>query len=158
MADGATHTAATVTVAVPAAVTAGLVTGDPGLAALAGAGCLAGVFISPDLDVNHRTESELLLWQVSPLVGFPFLLAWFPYAYVIDHRSPVSHLPLLGTLGRLLYLCAVLALVQVHLNLLPVRIDLFFWTRYPTCTAVFVAGLALSDLVHWLLDGLPLSP
>ncbi len=155
MASGKLHTLASIAATVPTAVVTGAVTGDVGLAALAGLGCASGVFLSPDLDVDGRSESELILWRAAVPLGVAFTLAWGPYAVLIRHRSPLSHLPVLGTLLRVGYLALWAALVQLHLRAVGLSLDLFWWTRYPQGTLAWVAGLAVSDFGHWVLDGFP---
>jgi len=155
MASGSVHTTVTVAATVPTFAVAAYVTRDPGLAALAAAGTLSGVLLSPDLDHDDITISEGILWRVSPALGIPFTIAWTPYAKLLPHRSPLSHWPIVGTLGRVLYVLALLLLVQVHLRAVGVRFDALFWTRWPAASAAFIAGLAVSDALHWIADGFP---
>jgi len=156
MARGETHTIVTIAATVPTFAVAAYVTRDPGLAALAAAGTLSGVLLSPDLDHDWRTESELILWRITPAIGIPWSVIWCPYQYLIPHRSPLSHWPLVGTLGRVLYVVALLLLAQVHLRAVGVPFDAMFWTQWPAASAAFCAGLAVSDFGHWLFDGCPI--
>lgn len=155
MASGATHTFASIAASVPVAAGAAYITRDIGLGLLAGAGCMSGVVLSPDLDIEHKTASERVLWGLSPIIGLPFELAFMPYAWAFPHRSPISHWPVLGTLGRLAYLVVLLVILQLHLRRLGLEFDALFWTRYPRAAFAWAAGLAVSDGLHWVMDGLP---
>jgi len=106
-------------------------------------GALAGIILSPDLDVDHRTESERLFYRVGWLPGILFYGYWLPYALLIPHRHPVSHWPIVGTIGRLLYL-------------LPLWGAAWTFTGFPpwVYTWAFVGGLMGSDTLHWLRDNL----
>ena len=63
-----------------------------GLAFLVG-----GLWLSPDLDTRSNPTRR---WG-------PLRLLWWPYRRLLRHRSLLSHSPLLGTAGRLLYLLAL---------------------------------------------------
>lgn len=109
-------------------------------------GCAAGVFLSPDLDMEQRTVSETLLYRLHPLVGFPFRAFWFPYAKLFTHRG-VSHWPLVGTVTRLAYIAVWAAAVWlvVRQPVIPP-----FWEWPETWGAV--VGLCISDVAHWVCD------
>jgi len=147
--DGRTHNAVTLAATVPTFAVATYLTRDPGLGALAAAGCLTNTVMGPDLDHEKVTENELVLWRVSPVVGVPYSLMWLPYSH-LPHRSPLSHWPVVGTLGRLLYVAAWLLLAQLLLG-----VDAFWFLAYPKSVAAYCAGLALADGLHWLWDGCP---
>lgn len=134
MSSGKTHAKASLSVAIPATVGAIYLTSDivPGL--LCGIGCVLGILLSPDLDVDHKTISETILPE--PLETL-FYLWWLPYAKIMKHRSKMSHAPLISTILRVLYAFWWLIFVDVNL----------FWTlRW-----VWI-GLAISDALHWLMD------
>lgn len=59
---------------------------------------IAGSVLSPDLDTECMYSK---FW----------LGAWIPYRDALAHRSLWSHGPVIGTLGRLLYLAALLSLL-----------------------------------------------
>ncbi len=119
------------------------------------AGCMAGLVISPDLDVRHRdTHAETIMRRsLGCLGGGIWNLLWLPYAYLIPHhRHPLSHWPILGTAVRLLYLFAlpliVYWLVAPRLGWTPADL---FWQPVLWWA---VGGLALVDALHWLMDRL----
>lgn len=116
--------------------------------ALAG-GTLAGIFLSPDLDVESGSISWYHVRKVGGcLAGLLWSWIWKPYAMVIPHRSPLSHLPLLSTVIRLGYLAGMVyaILLTLHMARLIEHPTLPTWWPY----AFF--GLVLSDLLHYLLD------
>jgi len=147
MASGIVHSACSVALA---AVSFGAVAGalgqwDAGLAC--GAGCLAGIFLTPDLDQEglSRSENTLIKWSLG--LGFLWLMLWYPYAKLIKHRSPLSHFPFLGTAGRLLYLF-VLAAIPAYFGF---RLQAPPDSWWPLL-GWGVAGLALSDIGHYFFD------
>ena len=104
MADGRTHAkiASGVTLAVSAAaLPVGVHDAAAALALVVGA--VAGFAISPDLDLEGRTEDEARIWRISPVLGFLWQTYWYPYALLIPHRHWLSHAPGIGTLIRMLY-------------------------------------------------------
>ena len=116
---------------------------------------MCGTVLSPDLDHDWRTESEQILWRLSPALGLPFTVAWSAYAFAVPHRSFFSHFPIVGTLGRLLYVAALLWLAQVHLRAVGLDVDAFWFTENPRPVLAMCCGLAVADCLHWLMDGCP---
>lgn len=117
MPNGRTHAAATVITASAAAFV------DPYIAA----GCLAGVFIHPDLD---QAETRKGIWY-----GY-----WKLYGRLFPHRG-ISHWPMIGTMTRILYLA--------------VPIFIFSWvTGYTFDLPAFkvIFGLMVADAVHAGMD------
>jgi uncharacterized metal-binding protein len=114
-----------------------------------GGGCIIGtLWFSPDLD----TESK-------PYHRWGWLkLYWLPYQKNVKHRSVISHSPIIGTAGRLLY-CLPLAVVasvilevfrqSLGLNILP----LLFTPFMLFILFLVVAGIEISCWVHLLCDG-----
>jgi len=79
-------------------------------------------------------------------------MLFFPYATVIPHRHPWSHLFLLGTLLRVLYISLIFWTVCLVLN----RPDIFdyVWECREHWWPLLL-GLAVSDALHWAMDGFP---
>lgn len=148
MADGRTHGA--ITIALAAALPAvGLAIGLPErVCAGLSLGCLVGLIVEPDLDIPRRTASERRVLRALGFIGFFWIWYWTPYARFIRHRSPLSHLPGLGTAVRLVYLLGpplIVAYLAGH-PIYPAN-DPFNWA--------LAVGLAVSDAAHWLADGMP---
>lgn len=101
---------------------------------LMAAGYGAGViWLSPDIDI--RLSNPTNRWGI-----FKFLLK--PYRRVFRRHRGMSHVPVLGSLGRLPYLLpAILPAVMVSGSVMP---------------ALWIAlGLEVSSLVHILCDYTP---
>lgn len=73
MASGKIHARDSVLAAVPTMVVVGLLTRDWVSAVCAGAGCLLGIFVSPDLDL---LESRMGRWEetLAALLSFALLI------------------------------------------------------------------------------------
>lgn len=138
--NGKAHRAVTVAAAPAVALAAGYATGDLLLALAAGAGCYAGIWCHPDWDVNNGAP----LWRQ-------------PYAKLLHHRSRLSHWPIVGTLGRLLYLSLLLlipaAISEIALRYLGVTRPLLYldWPHVHIGIAA-TAGLVTADTLHWVGD------
>lgn len=100
------------------------------------------VLLSPDLDHNVGANAYRRWW----LLRF----IWWLYMRLIPHRSPLSHWPIIGTLGRLLYLglivAAVAGLARAGGYHLPIPVHL--WPEGVTA----VIGLELAADTHWVAD------
>jgi uncharacterized metal-binding protein len=163
MAPGREHTAASVVAAAPPAVSVPLIaygTGaDVGVSLIAGVvtwgGCLAGVALSPDLDQETLTKSEWAIVKWLPTLGWAWPALWDTYARLLPHRHALSHLPIVGTAGRLAYLWAWLVLARRAIVWsVGIRVTLPAPPIY--AIALFLVGLLLSDTLHWLMDGCPI--
>ncbi|MGD1894816.1 MAG: DUF2227 family putative metal-binding protein [Cyclobacteriaceae bacterium] len=120
---------------------------------LAGIGCFCGIFISPDLDMRQRTVSETTLLRWSLGIGYIWIFLWYPYAMLFRHRG-ISHTPIIGTVTRVLYLLAIAVLVQYLAHTFAAaQWSIWDWVKeYQRFIAIFIGGLAISDLGHWVLD------
>lgn len=114
-------------------------------------GLAVGILVTPDLDMEGATLEETR-WKAIPVIGIVFYvafrLAWTPYALMVKHRSPWSHFPIVGTLGRAVYVVLLLWLAQIVLD---VRI-IHLLNDYPSFTVTLLAGWALQDAIHWMAD------
>lgn len=129
------HHLASVGLALPVGLLAHSVT-DDGMAALAaGLGCALGVWLTPDLDLGENRRLT------------PWSLFWLPYAKLIPHRSFWSHFPVVGTVVRAVYLLGALALLAWVLKLPWLAVFVPWWE-----VAWALAGLAVSDAAHWVMD------
>jgi len=119
----------------------------------AAGGCMAGVLITPDLDVDNATRSHYIVLRRTGWIGFLVWRAiWLPYGLAIGHRSWVSHMPVISTLIRLLYLVMILALVSIGANALGHPFAWRDWIVDNLLVRVGVGGLMISDTLHWLAD------
>ncbi|RLJ71371.1 putative metal-binding protein [Hydrogenivirga caldilitoris] len=124
-----------------------------------GAGYMVGTFLlSPDVDLPNS----------KPTKRWSFLRClWYPYQSLSQHRG-ISHIPVIGSLLRLLYLISVviflyffllgvvsvldkgLALALTNFNPFPYLNELFRSEK----SMYFVLGILCADVVHIILDGL----
>ncbi len=100
-------------------------------------GLALGVFLTPDIDIDHRTREEAELWKFSPVLGWVWQSFWTPYALAIKHRSWLSHAPIIGTLGRGAWL-----LVGVYL----------IWNTVSPVWAWASTVDGIAFLAGWMLD------
>src|SRR5215210_5893594 len=102
MPSGKTHDTITVILAAPTLVAAWGVAGSLALATVATCAMLFGGFMfGPDLDIQSRQYTR---WGL-----FRFL--WLPYRMLFRHRSRWSHGIIFGTLIRVIYFAAVIAVI-----------------------------------------------
>ena len=157
MPNGKVHGAIGVTVAVTLEI-AGvgmLAMGAPvewGQLGALGVGLVLGILITPDMDIDHRTEEEKRFFEwpkkvlgktlgtpVGWVLGTIWMLLWLPYAWIMPHRSKLSHWPVLGTLIRAGWLL-VLAWAAGYTP----RVDGY--------SLLVLAGWALQDMAHAIAD------
>jgi len=144
MSTGRVHTRATI-YAAPCVTGAALLLVDLPTAALAGLGCLAGIVLSPDLDQEGVSRTEWRIIHATFGVGWLWLVLSWPYACLLPHRSIWSHAPLLGTAGRVAYFGSLVAAALWLAGVTVYQEDVMWLVP-------FVAGLAVSDTLHWLMD------
>lgn len=150
MSDGKTHAQATTALIFPTAVSAMLLyPSDPFSAFAIGAiGCATGLIIDPDLDLDDITRSEWQMIKRLWIVGMLWVALWYPYAWLIPHRSPLSHWPLLGTAGRVGYLFGWLWLAGAIVG---ISVPVWAIMQQPLFV-VWFGGLVVADTAHWLMD------
>lgn len=78
-------------------------------------------------------------------LSWPFRTLFWAYARMIPHRG-ISHMPVVGTLTRVLYLGVIGLLVWIVVGrpALP--------TYLPWRVLWVVAGLVIVDALHWVRD------
>jgi uncharacterized metal-binding protein len=153
MASGLSHDRVTAWLALPFGLLWSPLLGWPGVVAAGLAFLVGGLWLSPDLDTLSNATRR---WG-------PLRCLWWPYRRLLPHRSPLSHSPFLGTVGRLLYMGVVLALVITLLvaggalrprQLAGMAAELWHSQR-PLLLAALV-GVEASAWLHLLQDGDPL--
>jgi uncharacterized metal-binding protein len=106
-------------------------------------GCLTGLLVTPDLDVDYGTESAYLIKKnLGHMIMLAWLSFWWPYSRIFPHRHWGSHVPVISTFIRMGYIClftlgyfgTVIWLVQ----------QWGFWYWF--------LGLCLADFHHWFMD------
>ena len=145
MSDGKKHGIATVLLTVPTGFAVGYLAQSiidiPSMI-----GCLIGLIIDPDLDVNGLTKSKTRLSKIALPLTYLWALLWSIYSWGIPHRHWISHLPIVGTVGRLSYLIVILSLISMGYFgqwLVTIPYDILFR---------FFIGLAVSDTAHFIMD------
>lgn len=116
------------------AVATGSVTDE--LICFVAAGFFGTYFFSPDLDL--RTSRISRRWG-------PLQILWWPYQYLVPHRSWISHSGISAAL-RLAYVGLVVWIVATIFG--------FHLTYNGDQLGPILAGLILADLVHVILDRL----
>jgi uncharacterized metal-binding protein len=110
-------------------------------------GCLAGVLLTPDLDVDNPVHSHAIVdRRIGCLPGLIWRVLWYPYAKSIPHRHWLSHAPIIGTLLRVMYIALPTWAVLTLLGYPKI------WLYLPDCWLGVLIGLAVSDALHWAAD------
>jgi len=159
MPNGKFHAFATVTatLATPLLVQ-GLGLGvSPANTFAATAGCLLGLILTPDLDVNHGCSSmQTIRRRIGKSAAELWRAIWMPYAVLVPHRSWLSHFPLDGTALRLGYLSIVffcMAILAAAAGLTPMPEIQLSPTLLKNSNAFWAfLGLSLSDTLHYAMD------
>lgn len=110
-------------------------------------GALAGILISPDLDLMETGNYSLvLLRKHSTWLANAYRWFWWPYAKLSHHRG-ISHWPVIGTLLRACYIFLWIIVIQIILIFFGVRYSLNYNLLAPE-----LVGLMLADFTHIVLD------
>ena len=150
MADGKSHGRITLALTITMTPIVTIITLSPQKSVMFSTGCLLGLIVEPDLDVNHVTESERRMIKVFGTLAYFWIGLWLPYALIIPHRSILSHMPILGTAIRLAYLLGWLYLLLGALGMQ----DWLFTVIQANLEALvwLVLGLVIVDTGHWIAD------
>jgi uncharacterized metal-binding protein len=97
-------------------------------------------FLHPDLDLARNVR----LLSLKGLLTFPFR----PYSYLFRHRG-ISHMPVVGTLTRILWLLGFLWVLFTFFNWVYPN-----WIHWGPPLWFGIAGLAVADFYHVFLDRL----
>lgn len=152
MASGRSHDQATWLLALPYGVLWWPWLGVTGTAVASLSFLVGGLLLSPDLDTRSNATRR---WG-------PLKLLWWPYRRFLSHRSLLSHSPLLGTAGRLLYLAVLLlalCLLGRPLGTPPpgwmLQALQRLWLQHPSLLITALVGLEASSWLHLIQDGDP---
>ncbi len=153
MASGRSHDRATWLLALPFGALWWPWLGLTGMAVASVSFLVGGLLLSPDLDTRSNPARR---WG-------PLTWLWWPYRSLLSHRSLVSHTPLIGTAGRLLYLGLVLlglCLIGRPLGTPPPGRLLAalqaLWIAQPALLITALVGVEASAWLHLIQDGDPL--
>jgi uncharacterized metal-binding protein len=153
MASGQQHDRATWILALPFGLLWGPWLGLAGVAAAGLAFLIGGLWLSPDLDTRSNPSRR---WG-------PLRLLWWPYRQLLRHRSLLSHSPVLGSAGRLLYLAALVGLAGWLLQPWgapsPLQLGLglqTLWQQQRGLSLAALIGVEASAWLHLIQDGDPM--
>ena len=108
-------------------------------------GCITGVIVSPDLDVDGGFLGHKIVTQYFGMIaGRIWRAFWLPYAWIFSHRG-TSHIPVAGTLGRVLYLYGMYFCICVDLGEAP-------WVPDFHTSLYLLTGLVVVDTLHFIAD------
>lgn len=116
-------------------------------------GVVAGLLVTPDLDIDKGNFSDTILRRVSLPAQLFWRVAWTPYGKAIPHRSHLSHFPFLGTLLRIGYIFLVINIIN--------GLAFFIMHSFGLVDTVSIAwlwdwsfffGLCHADIIHWAVD------
>lgn len=111
---------------------------------LVGLGCMSGILLTPDLDVDNGNISDSIIrndWGHIP--QYLWRLYWTPYAKILKHRSFWSHFPLVSTAIRVIYI-SLIPILFMYLFGFEFELNRY-WIEW------FI-GLCVSDFLHYLFD------
>lgn len=109
------------------------------------AGCVSGVILTPDLDVDKGSISHKIVDKYfGVIIGWAWRIATKPYAKYMPHRSIRSHLPVLSTAIRMAYFLLIYALIAFFS-------DFQYFPNWDILKMLFY-GLSISDTLHALSD------
>ena len=117
-------------------------------------GYLMGYLIDPDLDMPNMTYAKRR-WR-NTIVFYPVYWYWQMYAWTIarvfgGHRAFMNHFPLVSTSIRFLWMFTPIVVGLLFYYGVPAWDDQT-WMNVITYVVAMLAGLTLSDAVHYTLD------
>ncbi len=112
-------------------------------------GCFtyATLFMSPDVDLAYQNK----LFSLKGVLTLPFRL----YGRIFSHRG-LSHMPIIGTLTRLIYLGVISIIGYALLNRVPPSFSMIldFIKNHDLLIFWGICGAFIADLAHEALDNL----
>lgn len=102
------------------------------------------LFMNPDLDLSNQIK----LFSLRGFFSLPFRF----YSYFFKHRG-ISHTPIIGSLTRIIWLFAFLAIFFYLIHLPFDSKGIFhFYHHYQKELLFGLAGIFIADFFHLLLD------
>ena len=136
MPNGNAHDGITLVTGAALGAAAWALSADVGVtASLVGAHVISGIMFSPDLDLAAGSYDR---WG-------PLRFAWLPYAWVIPHRSILSHGLVIGPVLRLIYITVILG-IPLWL-LVAERIDPATWETGRTLLRAYAQAYRLEVMI-----------
>jgi len=122
-------------------------------------GSLIGIILTPDLDVdNGFIGNTIIRKRVGYFAEYIWDGVWYLYRRSLKHGSPLSHFPVISTLGRIFYIFFIFIVLPHSLFsfLFSPSWDLqyvlnWYWESIMSNTKI-IFGLMCSDIIHWALD------
>lgn len=156
MSSGRVHAKSILLYATPASALAGLII-SPTVMIWSCLGSLTGLVLHPDLDQKNLDFSENRVMKYSLGLASTWIGIWWVYAEIIPHRHVLSHLPIFGTLIRIIYLGIALGIRAVLIDLLfdDLNATRFLLDCISTLNPWMLLGLCIADSLHFIFDGFP---
>ena len=151
MASGKDHAKASLIASVPTGLVVGIGLSSIPYGIGTAIGSILGIALTPDLDQEMTTFFEWKLIRKTGPLGFLWMAFWASYSLLIPHRSIWSHLPILGTIIRLLYITTPIIAFCLWWDYIPVLPQYIIEGLVGT-----LIGLSMSDTLHWFMDRCPL--
>ena len=146
MPSGKTHAVMTVTATAGITVGMALAGFPPQDIQNATMGCMTGIILSPDLDVDGGFLGHGIMQKYFGVIfGTIWKAFWLPYAWFFPHRSEGSHFPVISTLGRVFYVYGMYFCICVDFNINP-------WVPDVRTAFYLISGLVVSDTLHYFAD------
>lgn len=146
MPSGKTHAAMTVSATAGITVSMALAGFSPQDIQNATMGCMAGIIVSPDLDVDGGFLGHYIVRRyLGEIAGRIWRAFWMPYAWIMPHRSDASHAPLISTFVRVLYMYVMYFCFCVTFSIQP-------WVPDVRTAFYLISGLVVSDTLHYIAD------
>lgn len=176
MASGSEHYTATTHAVIPTGIAAYVYFQEPYYALAVVLGVVAGIFITPDLDfaeakIVHPIHKALTFMPDAAIARYIarrlprsykrsrrwlqrfsiYRFIWYPYGWLLPHRSRWSHFPVISTMLRIFYVGLWLSPL-IFLEIIPLETMI----AHNFYILLWAIGLTISDLLHWAMDGFPI--
>jgi uncharacterized metal-binding protein len=102
----------------------------------------ATFFFSPDIDLSRSRVA--MRWGLLRII-------WMPYSKVASHRR-VSHIPVIGLLMRVAYLCVIVAIPIAVLKAFGINVGFKNLRASSAHLISFALGMLVADTLHIVLD------
>lgn len=157
MSAGHVHTKASIILA-GGFIVGGIILHDPS-SLLYASGCLIGVMVSPDQDVDSgNVSNKYLRTRIGRWADHLWRGLWYMYRRSLKHGSKLSHFPLISTIGRLSYLYLMLVFIPhvlIYFIFSPQwnMWDVLSWyAGWGITNYKIILGLMSADTIHYFLD------